>query len=232
MTTIMTNTMISEVSIYTGEAALRMPGQGGYAAVLRSSAHRKDLSGGYTFTTLARLELFAVIEGLRSIKRRSRVMLYTNSAMIIRALNQGWLKVWQSNGWRTRKNQPVPNADLWQTLLALLVQPGRIERLELHWTRGEIGNAETTHAAMLARQAAEAEGLPVDEGYGYSLSIPLFGEMYEELREPSRTLLSKAALNNTKPHQKADAVLHQNAAASLPQNAEALPDQSDVSSAV
>lgn len=108
-----------EVIIYTDGACSGNPGPGGWAAILMYGDHIKEISGGETSTTNNRMELTAAIEALRRLKRPCRVTLYSDSAYLVNAFEQGWLEKWQQNGWRTSKKEPVENRDLWQTLLEL-----------------------------------------------------------------------------------------------------------------
>ncbi|MFO7262919.1 MAG: ribonuclease HI [Bacillaceae bacterium G1] len=108
-----------EVIIYTDGACSGNPGPGGWAAILMYGEHRKEISGGEVSTTNNRMELTAAIEALRQLKRPCRVTLYSDSAYLVNAFEQGWLEKWQQNGWRNSKKEPVENQDLWQALLDL-----------------------------------------------------------------------------------------------------------------
>src|SRR5690606_24169626 len=89
-----------EVIIYTDGACSGNPGPGGWAAILMYGEHRKEISGGEVSTTNNRMELTAAIEALRQLKRPCRVTLYSDSAYLVNAFEQGWLEKWQQNGWR------------------------------------------------------------------------------------------------------------------------------------
>lgn len=109
----------AEVNIYTDGACSGNPGAGGWGAVLIYGENEKRLQGGEELTTNNRMELMAAIKGLEALKRPCKVNLYSDSAYLVNAFNQGWLKNWQRNGWKTAKKEPVENQDLWQRLLAL-----------------------------------------------------------------------------------------------------------------
>ncbi len=106
-----------EVIIYTDGACRGNPGPGGWAALLIYNAHEKELWGGEKETTNQRMELKAAVEGLKALKEPCRVKLHSDSAYLVNAFEQGWLKRWQRNGWMTRNNTPVENRDLWLELL-------------------------------------------------------------------------------------------------------------------
>jgi ribonuclease HI len=113
---------LKHITIYTDGACSGNPGPGGWAAILIHGAHRKEISGGEEHTTNNRMELKAAIEALRALREPCQVDLHTDSAYIQRAFTEGWLKRWQSNGWRTSGKKPVENRDLWEELLAIAAQ--------------------------------------------------------------------------------------------------------------
>lgn len=109
---------MDKVTIYTDGACSGNPGPGGWAAILRSGQREKEISGSAPETTNNRMELTAAIEALRALKRPCEVILCSDSAYLINAFQQGWLKAWKRNGWKRgpQKNEPVLNVDLWQEL--------------------------------------------------------------------------------------------------------------------
>lgn len=111
--------MKKTVEIYTDGACSGNPGPGGWAAVLLYGDKKKEIFGGEAHTTNQRMEMKAAVEALRALKYPCRVNLYSDSAYLVNAFNQGWLKKWQSNGWKTMQKKPVENQDLWEELLTL-----------------------------------------------------------------------------------------------------------------
>ncbi len=107
------------VDIYTDGACSGNPGPGGWGAILMYGDHRKELSGGEKQTTNNRMELLAVISALKALKKPCKVNLYSDSAYVVNAFNQDWIRGWQNNGWRNSAKVPVANIDLWQELLTL-----------------------------------------------------------------------------------------------------------------
>ena len=86
---------MSSIKIYTDGAARGNPGPGGFGVVLLSGQHKKELSGGFRFTTNNRMELLAVIEGLRAIKKNEwPVTIYSDSQYVVNAISKGWLNTW------------------------------------------------------------------------------------------------------------------------------------------
>lgn len=104
-----------------GACAHKTSGAGGYAAVLRtlrsdgSVAEQWELSDGHFETTNNRMELMAVITGLRALPAPAQVCIHTDSTYVMKNV-QGSLERWQGNGWRTADRKPVKNRDLWEEL--------------------------------------------------------------------------------------------------------------------
>ena len=149
------------VEIHTDGACLGNPGPGGYGVVLRYGEVRRELSGGYRLTTNNRMELMAVIKALEALNRPCQVILHSDSRYVVDAIEKGWAKKWQANGWRRNKRELALNPDLWQTLLELCAR----HQAQFRWVRGHAGNAENERCDHLAVQAAKQPNLPEDVGY-------------------------------------------------------------------
>ena len=118
----MANPSRPKVTLYTDGACSGNPGPGGWAALLESGPHKKEISGFDPESTNNRMEMKAVIEGLKALKRPSAVAVHTDSAYIANAFNQGWIDGWKARNWKTSNKEPVKNLDLWQELLLLTKQ--------------------------------------------------------------------------------------------------------------
>lgn len=136
------------VEIYTDGACSGNPGPGGWGAILRYNGHERELSGGAKDTTNNRMEMMAVIEALRALKKRSRVELYTDSQYVKQGI-EDWLKGWKAKGWKTSNKKPVKNQDLWMEIDDLVLQ----HDISFHWVRGHDGHPENERADALARAA-------------------------------------------------------------------------------
>lgn len=108
---------MKKVTIYTDGACSGNPGIGGWAAVLIYNGVKKEISGYDKSTTNNRMELFAVIQGLRALKQSCECEICTDSQYISDAFNKDWLNSWQRNNWKTSSNKEVKNVDLWRALL-------------------------------------------------------------------------------------------------------------------
>lgn len=114
--------MKPEVTIYTDGACSGNPGPGGYGAVLLWQGKEKEISGGEPHTTNNRMEMRAIIEALKGLKRPCRVTICSDSALIINAFQKGWIEGWKRKGWKKADKKPVENLDLWQDMLDAMKQ--------------------------------------------------------------------------------------------------------------
>ena len=138
-----------EVTIYTDGSCLGNPGPGGWAAILLSGRHRRELTGSLAQTTNNQMELQAAIAGLAALKQPCRVTLWSDSEYLRNGITT-WIKAWQSNGWLTAQKKPVKNADLWRELLRAMAP----HQVEWRWTKGHAADEHNNRADELARAAA------------------------------------------------------------------------------
>ena len=150
-----------KILIYTDGAAIENPGPGGYGVVLRYKGHRQELSGGFRRTTNNRMELLACIEGLKALKRRCEVVVYSDSKYVVNGMTKGWAERWQARGWKLSSNQDVKNADLWQQLVKLCQQ----HDVEFRWVRGHSGDLDNERCDRLATAPAQEQNVSTDVGY-------------------------------------------------------------------
>ena len=153
--------MSDTVVIYTDGACSGNPGPGGYGTVLQYGDNRKELSGGFRRTTNNRMELLAVIEGLRLLTRPCEITVFSDSKYVVDAVNKGWAERWQANGWKRNKRERALNPDLWARLLKLL----NTHKVSLRWVKGHAGNPGNERADALAVAASQGENLAIDEEY-------------------------------------------------------------------
>ena len=134
------------VTLYTDGACSGNPGPGGWGAILEFNGVEKELSGGESETTNNRMELTAVIEGLRALKESCIVEPYSDSKYLIDGLSKGWAVSWRKNGWRKADKKPALNPDLWEILLNLTEK----HTLHYHWVKGHAENEYNNRCDQLA----------------------------------------------------------------------------------
>jgi len=146
------------VEIYTDGACSGNPGPGGYGVILKSGDHQREISAGFRKTTNNRMEMRAVIEGLRLLKEPCQVTVYSDSKYLVDAVQKGWARRWQKNNWYRNVREKALNTDLWTTLLELLEN----HQVKFHWVRGHDGHPENERCDQLAVQATNGENLQND----------------------------------------------------------------------
>ena len=138
------------IELFSDGACKGNPGLGGWGVLIKNSKTLNELKGSQQQTTNNRMELIAVIEGLKSIKKHSHIQITTDSMYVKNGINQ-WINNWKKNGWRTATKKPVKNKDLWQELDEL-VQNYSIKWL---WVKGHSGHPGNERADQLANEAIE-----------------------------------------------------------------------------
>ena len=143
------------ISLFTDGSCNGNPGPGGYAVIIRKGKHQREVIGNVPHSTNNRMELIAITKGLEELQAHSLVNVYTDSAYVERAINEGRLEVWKNNGWRRiRTGTPVMNADLWKNYLSIIQKKNldvKIRKVTAH--RGCFFN---NRADSLAKKAAQS----------------------------------------------------------------------------
>lgn len=134
------------VEMFTDGACSGNPGPGGWGTILRCNGAEKELSGSEELTTNNRMELIAVIEGLRALKRPCEVKLYSDSKYVCDGLGKGWAEKWRKNGWKRGDGKPALNIPLWEELLSLC----EIHKLSIVWIKGHAGHPENERCDKMA----------------------------------------------------------------------------------
>ena len=142
---------MKQVDIFTDGACKGNPGPGGWGALLRMGAHEKELSGGDPATTNNRMEMMAVIRGLKSLIEPCQVTVHSDSRYVIDGMTK-WIHGWQKKGWISASKKPVRNEDLWHELIAAAAP----HTITWQWVRGHSGHVENERVDKLACAAAEA----------------------------------------------------------------------------
>lgn len=153
------------VRVYTDGACLGSPGRGGWGAILLTGHQREEIAGGFRLTTNARMEMMAVIKALQKLRDPSIVQLYTDSKMIVNAIEQGHAKRWRERGWKLSGNEDVADADLWERILELCEQ----HQVSFFWVKGHAGNKENQRCDRLSAHAARNSRVAIDLGFENSI---------------------------------------------------------------
>ena len=138
------------VEMWTDGACKGNPGPGGWGAWMRAGGHERELFGGEARTTNNRMELMAVIQGLRALNKPCLVRLHVDSSYVMNGMTK-WIDGWKRNGWRTGAKKPVKNMELWQELDEEVAR----HTVEWKWVKGHSGDPGNERADDLANRGVD-----------------------------------------------------------------------------
>ena len=142
--------MMNKVEIFTDGACKGNPGPGGWGAILRYGTTEKEIFGASKNTTNNIMELTAVIESLKNLKKPCELIITTDSKYVKNGITE-WIHNWKKNGWRTAAKKEVKNKELWIELDSLI----QIHSISWDWVKGHSGHPENERADLLANVAIE-----------------------------------------------------------------------------
>ncbi len=142
---------MDKVIIYTDGACSGNPGPGGWGTILMYKDIKKEISGGCKNTTNNIMEITAVLEGLKILKHECDVEIYSDSAYVVNAFNQGWIYNWRKNNWKTANKEPVKNKELWESLYEFTQQ----HKITFIKVKGHADNEYNNRCDELARNAIQ-----------------------------------------------------------------------------
>ena len=142
--------MMNKVEIFTDGACKGNPGPGGWGAILRYGTTEKEIYGASKNTTNNIMELTAVIESLKNLKKPCELIITTDSKYVKNGITE-WIHNWKKNGWRTAAKKEVKNKELWIELDSLI----QIHSISWDWVKGHSGHPENERADLLANIAIE-----------------------------------------------------------------------------
>lgn len=138
--------------LFTDGACQPNPGKGGWAFIIYPKTHpqkRVVRSGYQAKTTNNRMEMTAVLEGLKCISKSfdnsPEVILFADSKYILQAIDS-WMQTWVQNDWKRKDKKPVLNSDLWKQIYALSED---IPISCVH-IKGHVGHVENEECDQLA----------------------------------------------------------------------------------
>ncbi len=112
------------------------------------------ISGHITNGTNQIAELFACVVGIQTVyanfekevHKDNKIEIYSDSAYLINAFNDNWVKNWEKNGWKTATKAPVKNRELWEKIIELK----KYASVTFHKVEGHSGNMYNEMADKLA----------------------------------------------------------------------------------
>ena len=146
-----------QVKLSIDGSCIGNPGPGGWACVLRFGGRTGEMYGCEERTTNNRMELQAVIEGLRALRKPCVVTISTDSQYVQRGITE-WLETWKANRWRkrsknTKGGRAVLNQDLWAELDKRIAS----HTVRLQWVKGHAEDPDNLRCDSLANRAAREQ---------------------------------------------------------------------------
>jgi ribonuclease HI len=136
---------VKKITLFSDGSSLGNPGPGGYGTILRFGNKEKEISGGELNTTNNRMELLAVIEGLKALKEPCDVTIISDSSYVVKGIIE-WLE-----SWKKRDFKKVKNPDLWKEY----IEVSKNHKIHALWVRGHNGHIENERCDILAKQEAQ-----------------------------------------------------------------------------
>lgn len=144
------------VLIWTDGSCRGNPGPGGAAYVATFNGKTRSAATSVTSqTTNIEMELTAVRDALKSLKRKEiPVTIYCDLKMIVRGMNE-WLPGWKARGWKGAQGQEIAHRQLWQEISSLIDEHGaEVRCLSVKAHSGDPGNEEANRLACAASERA------------------------------------------------------------------------------
>ena len=138
------------IYIYTDGACRGNPGEGGWGSLLKCGNYEKEIKGYAELTTNNIMELTAVIESLKILKKSSNIVIVTDSTYVKNGITE-WIFNWKNKGWKTANKKPVKNKELWQEL----DQESQKHQIKWEWIKGHSGHFGNEKADQLANEAID-----------------------------------------------------------------------------
>ncbi len=148
-----------QVKLITDGSCIGNPGPGGWAAILRYGDHKKELSGGEPRTTNNRMEMTAVIEGLRALREPCEVSIELDSQYVKDGITR-WIRNWSRRNWKTASGDLVKNKDLWQEILSVMTG----HSVTWVWVKGHANHRDNNRCDQIAKAAARSQSGNQPEG--------------------------------------------------------------------
>lgn len=143
---------MKKVKIYCDGSSLGNPGKGGWGVVLIYEEKNKLINGSDNLATNNQMELKAAIEGIKAIKEKCEIEVFTDSQYVVKGMNE-WRENWIKNNWQNSKKKPIENLDLWKEL----IEKSSNHNIKFTWVKGHANDEYNNLADKLANEAASGK---------------------------------------------------------------------------
>ncbi len=129
---------------------------GGWGAILEFGEAQKELYGSQANTTNNRMEMTALLEAFKAIKKDNQTIhVFSDSSYLMDCFRKKWYVNWQKNGWKNASKKPVENQDLWQQLLPYIEK----HHISFYRVKGHVNlNSKVTDFSKIYKKFVEWNG--------------------------------------------------------------------------
>lgn len=136
-----------QTGVFTDGASEGNPGPGGWGAVLVVDGQVVNQDyGSEAHTTNNRMELTAMIAGLKMLPADTPTNVYTDSQLIVNILTN-WAKGWEARGWTKKTTGPIANLELVKEAYELTKKK---PKARIQWIKAHSGFRWNEYADALA----------------------------------------------------------------------------------
>ncbi|MGE3973258.1 MAG: viroplasmin family protein [Bdellovibrionales bacterium] len=163
----------NSILLFCDGACSGNPGPGGWATVLASPDKGVlELGGRVLATTNNRMEMQALLEGLKKIKSSTTpILVFSDSVYVLRGVS-AWAHGWKKRGWKTAEGEDVANRDLWELILPEVSRLGS-SRFQWNYVRGHTGVPGNERCDVIAVEFSQGQKPDLYEGSwdGYTYDL-------------------------------------------------------------
>jgi len=129
---------------------------GGWGAVLEYGEHCKELYGGEKNTTNNRMEMMALLNAFRALKKNNlTIRVFSDSSYLMNCFRERWYENWYRNNWKTSKKTDVENRDLWELLFSYITK----HSIEFYRVKGHVNlNSKSLKIEPIYKKFVEWNG--------------------------------------------------------------------------
>lgn len=144
--------MSKQLLVYTDGSCEPNPGNGGWAAIIKTADMEVILTGAIQDTTNNRMEITAVLEVLKTVSVTTSIKFLTDSKYVVKGLRS--VRNWASRDWKRKDGKEIANTDIWTKILMYL----NYHDVEVEWVSGHSSDIDNKRVDFLAN-AARLEGV-------------------------------------------------------------------------
>ncbi len=178
--------------IFSDGSSLGNPGRGGFGAVvIHSKKHVTEIGGSEKNTTNNRMEITALLEGLKVTKlEKGTILCCTDSQYVINSVTK-WIHGWKKNGWMTSSKTPVINKDLLEQIDEIISDHKKIGEITFRYVPGHVGVAGNERCDVIATTFAREEEMDLYSGTLNDYAVDILNIGVDQKEQTKKTSSKK-----------------------------------------